>query len=114
MANTDFAKDAERFLAPVRSLNELALSNANKLVDLQLDNTRKYASLVLDSLKEAAAVKDAEGAKSYVLGQVEAYRKLGESLSADSEALVQLSSDYAAEVQKIAAASVKNLPKRAA
>ena len=113
MAKVDFAKNAEEFLAPVRSLNELALSNADKLVDMQLGNARKYTTLMLDSLKEAAAAKDAEDAKTYVLGQVEAFRKLGENLTADGEALAQLGSAYAAEVQKIAEASLKNMPKPA-
>lgn len=114
MAKNDFVKDADQFLAPARSLNELALSNASKLVDLQLGNARKYTNLMLDSLKRGASVKDADGVKTYMTDQVEVLRKLGETLTADSEALMNLGRDYAAEAQEIAEGSLKNMPNRAA
>ena len=113
MANVDILKNAEEMMAPARQLNELALSNFEKLVDLQLENARKYASVALDSMKAAAAVKDAEGAKDYLTKQADAARKAAEDMVADSKMLVQMGQDYSAEVQKILQAGFEKATKKA-
>ena len=114
MANVDLVKKTEELLAPARALNELNLANAERLVELQLETTRKYATLVLDGLKEAAAVKDAEGAKDYMVARVEVARSTTESLRGDTEELVKLGRAYVADVQKIVKSGLDSLPKLAA
>ena len=111
MAKTDFVKKTEELLAPARALNELTLANAERMMDLQLANARKYTGLVLEGLREAAAVKDAEGAKNFLLNRVEVARSTSETLRGDTEELVKLGQAYVTEVQGIVKSSLDSLPK---
>ena len=114
MDHVDFAKNTERFLESSRAFNKLVFASADQVMELQLESARRCYVMALDSLKGAAAVKDAQGAKSYLLRRLVAARKLGETLAADGEELVKLGSEYAEGVQEIVGAGLNEPSKRAA
>ena len=114
MIKFDFAAASEAFLAPVQSLNTLAVATMEKAVDLQLTLARKYADIALETVKAATAVKVAEGAKSFADTQAEVVLKTVEDVVADSKAFVELGTEYGNEVQAILKASAEKVTKLAA
>ncbi|MCB1774246.1 MAG: phasin family protein [Gammaproteobacteria bacterium] len=114
MKKFDFASASAEFLAPVQSLNTLAIATMEKAVDLQLALARKYADVVLESAKAANAVKDVDGAKSFADAQAEVVRKTVEDVVTDSKAFVELGTEYSNEVQAILKASAEKVGKLAA
>ena len=64
-------------------------------------------------MKAAAAVKDAEGAKTYATSQAEVARKTAESLVEDGKVLVEMGKEYSTEVQEILKSSFEKVSKAA-
>jgi phasin family protein len=91
----------DKFFAPMRELNALAVENVEKVLDLQLKYIEDNAKAGIESLKGAAAVNDMEGFKSYMTKQVEVSKKLTERAMTDSKSILELSKAYSSEVQKI-------------
>ncbi len=111
MAKNEIVKTTEEMMAPVRALNELALTQATRFVEMQFGFARKYADLGLATFKAATTVTDADSARRYFTEQAEAARKASETALADAKALSQLGVDYMVEAQKIVKDSIGSLPK---
>ena len=91
----------EKYYAPVKELNTLAVNNIEKLLDLQLKFIEESTKAGVESLKSAAAFNDAEGFKDYVNAQVETSKQLTEKAIEDSKTALELGNSYATEVQKV-------------
>jgi len=91
----------DKFIAPMRELNALAVENVEKVLDIQLKYIEDNAKAGIESLKSAAAVNDLEGFKSYLTKQVEVSKKLTERAMSDSKSMMDLSKTYSTEIQKI-------------
>jgi phasin family protein len=105
---------ADELLAPFKALNELALSNAEKLVSMQSKNFEKYSKIALSSLQEAAQVSDLEQSQAYFTKQGEVSKKVAEDMAADMKEVAELGQAYAAEVQKLMSESVSKATEKAA
>lgn len=90
-----------KFFAPLRELNALAVENVEKLVDIQMKFIEDSTKAGIDSMKGAAAVTDLEGLKSYLTKQTEANKELAERTLTDSKSVMELGKSYTSEVQKI-------------
>ena len=97
----------EKYFAPVRELNALAISNLEKLVDIQLRYIEDSARAGVEQLKTAAAINDAEGFRNYLNTQVAASRKFTERAIEDSRTVAELGTGYATEVQKVVKETLK-------
>lgn len=98
---------AEEFFAPIQSLNELAVSNMEKLVALQTKNFEKYSALTLANIKEASSITDLEQSKEFFEKQAELSKKVTEELTADATVVAEIGKSYAAEVQALVTANVE-------
>lgn len=99
---TTLTERAKVALDPVRKLNVLAVSNLEKLTALQMDSLKDYSERTIRQLKAATEVDDLDSLRKFLNGQGEAFKDLGEKLSADARAVVELSTDFNGEVKKIA------------
>ena len=91
----------EKFVEPLRELNNLAVENVEKILDIQLKAFEENSKAGVDSLKGAVAVSDLEGLKSYLNKQAEVTRQLTERTLADTRSVMELGNSYTAEAQKI-------------
>ena len=97
----------EKYFAPVRELNTLAIANIEKLMDLQLKYIEDTTKASVETLKSAATITDAEGFKDYITAQVSTTKQLAERAAEDSRTVAELSNNYATEVQKVMKESFK-------
>lgn len=91
----------EKYFAPMRELNALAVANLEKLVDLQVKYLGDSAKAGVEQLKNAATVTDAEGFKNYMSAQVAVTRQFTERAIEDSRTVAELSNAYSTEVQNV-------------
>ena len=61
----------DKFFAPVRELNALAVENVEKVIGIQMKYIEDSAKLGIESLKGAAAISDVDGLKDYLAKQAE-------------------------------------------
>lgn len=91
----------EKFIAPFKELNNVAVQNVEKLVDLQLKALEENTKVGLEQLKNAAAINDLDGLKSYIDSQTEISKQVAERTVQDTRAVVELGNAYTNEVQRI-------------
>ncbi len=96
----------EKYFAPVKELNTLAVNNYEKLLDLQLKYFEDSAKVGVESLKNASAINDAEGFKDFINTQVETSKQFTERAIEDSKTALELGNSYVAEVQKVVKDSI--------
>jgi len=103
----DTAQFESLFVAPARAFAALSVDFSEKLVNAQLDAAKAYTDTNLAQLRKLAAVKDAEGFKSYLEGQQQVAKELSERVKGDAENVVALQQDFAQESQKLTESTVK-------
>lgn len=91
----------EKYYAPVKDLNALAVNNFEKLLELQLKYFEDSTKAGIESLKSVVAINDAEGFKDYINAQVETSKQFTERAIEDGKNALELSNNYASEVQKV-------------
>lgn len=104
---------AEELLAPFKSLNELAIANAEKLVALQSKNFEKYSKIALSSMKEASEITDLEQSQAFFQKQGELSKKAADDIAADLKEVAEMSQAYASEVQKVVTESISKTAEKA-
>jgi phasin family protein len=92
----------EKYYAPVRDLNNLAISNIEKLLEVQLKFIQDSTKASVESMKNATAINDAEGLKEYLNTQVATSKQFTERALEDGRTVVELGNDYVKEAQKLA------------
>ena len=97
----------EKYMTPVRELNNLAIANLEKLVGMQVKYIEDSVKVGLERLKSASTTSDAEGFKSYITTQVEVSKQLTERALEDSRTVAELGNTYATEVQKVVKDALK-------
>ncbi len=101
MKNVEIFEQADRIMAPVRAMNEVAVEQTEKLVKLQAGAFQTYAKLAIEHWRDALNVKDAEGVKDFMSKHRSYVETVTEKASKDANAVMELSNDYVSEVQKI-------------
>ena len=96
----------EKISAPVKSLNELAIANIEKMAELQMGLASKGIQVAVESLKSASAVTDVEGLKAYCASQNEVAKGLVEDVVASTNTVAELSKTYAEDAKVIVEAAV--------
>ncbi|SEL28448.1 phasin family protein [Halomonas daqiaonensis] len=109
MSNFNF--DTKQFesmmFGPARAYAALSVDFTEKLVNAQLDAAKAYTDTNLSQLRSLMEVKDAEGLKSYMEGQQKVAQELTERLKTDTEKVVSLQQEFAAESQKLTEENVQ-------
>ena len=113
MKTLNFAS-VEELAAPVKAVNEIAISYTEKLVEMNLAVLRKQADAALEGWRSALAVKDPAEAKDYLTAQGEAARALVEGYVEDAKAVSKLSQDAANDVRKVVTEGLEKAAKQAA
>lgn len=101
MKNEAIIEQADRMMAPVRAMNEVAVENTEKLVKLQAAAFQNYAKLAIDHWREALKVKDADSMKDFLSKHRAYVETVAEKATKDANTVMELGNDYVAEVQKI-------------
>jgi phasin family protein len=96
----------EKFSAPVKALNELAIANFEKLAALQLSFAEKSVKVGVESLKSASAVTDLEGLKAFYTTQSEVAKGLVEDVVASSTTVAEIGKAYAEDAKGIVESAV--------
>jgi phasin family protein len=91
----------EKYITPVRELNNLAIANLEKLMDLQVKYIEDSVKVGLEQLKTASSINDVEGFKNYITTQVAVSKQLTERAIEDGRTVAELGNTYATEVQKV-------------
>jgi phasin family protein len=114
MANVDLTKQADEALAVVKQVNQLTLTNVERLVDLNIESVRKYADVVLGSWKDALTISDLESSQKYIAKQGKLAQEVVKNLADDAKVVAEIGQEYASEVQKVVAENVANVTKKVA
>jgi len=97
----------EKYITPVRELNNLAIANLEKLMDLQVKYIEDSVKVGLEQLKTASSISDVEGFKNYITTQVAVSKQLTERAIEDGRTVAELGNTYATEVQKVVKDALK-------
>ncbi len=97
----------EKYLTPVRELNNLAIANIEKLMGLQVKYIEDSVKVGLEQLKTASSITDVESFKNYITTQVEVSKQLTERAIEEGRTVAELSNSYATEVQKVVKDAMK-------
>jgi len=97
----------DKFFAPIRELNTLAVENVEKIFDIQMKALEETSKATVEGLKGAAAISDLESLKSYLNKQAEVTRQLTERSLTDTKSVMELGNSYTSEAQKIVKESMK-------
>lgn len=96
----------EKYLAPVKAINELTIKNVEKFVNHQVKSIKDNAKIGVDSLKAASNVTDVESWKSYVSSQLDVARDTSEAIVSDARAFAEMGQEYTSEVRSIVEGTV--------
>ncbi len=96
----------ESYLAPAKAINELTIKNIEKVVNHQVKTIQDNAKIGLESLKSAAEIKDVDGWKAYVTGQLDVARSASENLVSDAKAFAELGQEYTNEIRSIVESAI--------
>lgn len=91
----------EKLTAPVQELNALTVKNIEELAEVGLKSIEANTTVALDSLKKAIAVKDIDGWKNYLSGQIEVANEVFASAVADARKVTEIGGEYITNAQGI-------------
>jgi len=97
----------DKYITPVRELNNLAIANMEKLMGLQVKYIEDTVKVGLEQLKTASSISDVEGFKNYITTQVAVSKQLTERAIEDGRTVAELGNTYATEVQKVVKDALK-------
>jgi len=100
------ALSVEKAFAPVKELNDIALDYTTKVVDINLGAMRKHADAMLAGWRDALAIRDPEGLKSYISLQSEVAVKLVDELAADTKMVQEYGIQAAESARELVAKSI--------
>ena len=100
--NTTF----EKFLAPVKQLNELTLKSIEQIAELQVKAIQENAKISIDAMQDAAKIKDLDSLKSYLESQTAVAQKVSENAAEDAREIADLTKAYAVDVKALVEKSV--------
>lgn len=95
------------FTGPARAYASLSVDYTEKLVNAQYEATKAYADASLAQLRGLLNIQDAAGLRSYLEGQQQVAKDLGERLKGDAEKVVALNQDFFQQSQKLAESNLK-------
>jgi len=99
--NTQF----EKFVEPLKEINNLTVKNIETVVDMQLKNVEETAKVGLEQVKGVSAINDADSWKSYLNTQAEVTQQFNERLVENARTVVELGNAFTNEVQQIVKAA---------
>ena len=91
----------EKYVAPMKEINNLTVKNFETVTEMQLKNAEENAKIGIEQIKSATAVKDADGWKSYLNTQAEVTQQFNDRLVENVRSVVELSNAYNSEIQRI-------------
>ena len=97
-----YQDQSDRFLAPVREFNSLAVAQFEKLAALQIASLQEYTELGLAQMKSASAVQNVADVQDYLTRQNDYLKIVGEKFAADVRGMVELSKEFTEDAQQIA------------
>lgn len=109
-----FNEQFERLLmGSTRAFMGLGVEHMEKLISVQLEATKAYTELCLRQARAALEIREPKDLESYVQGQQEAVKTLGERVKGDTETVVALNREFAEKAQQLVQKSASGLGKSA-
>ena len=99
----------EKFIAPVKALNELTLKSVEQIAAIQLECIRENARISVDSLKSTAAIRDLDSLKGYLENQATVAQNLYDKTVKDAQEIAKVSETYATDVRALVEKSVRTV-----
>ena len=94
-------KTLEKYLVPVKELNDLTLKSIEKISAAQVKLIQENARLSIESLKAATAISDLDSLQAYLKEQAEVAQGLYHKTVRDAETITKLSESYARSVKEL-------------
>lgn len=91
----------EKYVAPVKELNALAIDNIEKLISLHVKRFEETAKAGIEQLRAAASIKDVEDVKAYLSTYADTIRQIGERTVEDTRMVFEMGNAYTSEAQRI-------------
>lgn len=109
-----FNEQFERLLiGPTRAFMGLGMEHLEKLINIQLEATKAYTELGLQQARAALEIREPKDLESYVQGQQEVVKTLGERVKGDAEMVVALNREFAEKAQRLAQENASGFSKSA-
>ncbi len=91
----------EAFISSTQEFNRLSLGALEKLVNFHLEKLQSYTSLSFAQWRALLDIKDISGLQDYLNSRPQLAEELGKQLQDDLQALLEMSTSYTADAQKI-------------
>ena len=95
--NTQF----EKFVAPIKEINELAVRNFETVAELHLKNAEENVKIGIEQVKNATEVRDTDSLKQYLDNQARIAQQFNDRLVANTRTVIELGNAYHNELQRI-------------
>lgn len=96
-----FTEQTKNIYSPMRKINALLVENMEKMTDFQLEALKSYSNMGLTQMKQATAIKDADGVREYSTSQAELLGSLGKKILEDAKTMADMSMEFKTQVEKI-------------
>ena len=97
----------EKFVTPVKELNELTLKSIEQIAAIQVKSIQENAKISVDSLKSATEIRDYNSLQDYMQKQISVTQNLYENAVEDAQEIAKLSQSYASNVKDLVEKSVR-------
>lgn len=101
-----FTSQVESVVNPFYSFNQLVSKNIETLSKIQLKSVQAYSTLGNETLQSLANIKQPQDLASHSTKQMEMMSKFSQQLLEDGQKLSQLSQDFKAAADELAASAI--------
>lgn len=109
-----FNEQMEKFFAqPARAFADLGINHAESLVSTQVEAAKAYTDLGMRQARAALDIQQPQDVQSYVQGQQEVVKELGERVKGDAEKVVELNRQFAEKAQELTKENAEKAQKAA-
>lgn len=102
MTDKETQDQAENLLASIKELNNLMMTNVQKLMKMNIDLVENYTQISLDNYKTATDIKSVDELVEYAQKQREIAQEISKKIAEDAKAVIEMSNEYLASSKRVA------------
>ena len=96
----------DKFVAPVKELNDLTLKSIEKISAVQVKAFQDNAEIGINALKSSTAITDLDSLNGYLQSQISIAQSVADSAVKDTQKIAKLFEAYANSVKSVVEKSV--------
>ena len=109
MTDKESQLQKENLLISIKELNNLMMSNVQKLMKINIDLVENYTQISIDNYKTATDIKSVDELIEYAQKQREIAQEVGNKIAQDARTVIEMSDQYLARSKRLAEEAVASI-----